>query len=80
MSKFERDTLSYEPLPSVVPIAEMPMRLVSVPVFEVLSRFVKEGPEDGRIRVRWPGGDAGKAHDRSRGQEKIEGFICGTVH
>ena len=80
MSKFERDTISYEPLLSVVPIAEEPTRFVSVPVFDVLSRFVTEGPEDGRIRVRWPGGDAGKEHDRSRGREKIEGFICGTVH
>ena len=80
MSKFERDTHSYEPLLSVVPFAEEPTRFVSVPVFDVLSRFVTEGPEDGRISVRWPGGDAGKERDSSRGREQIEGFICGTVH
>ena len=46
----------------------------------VLSRFVTEGPEDGRIRVRMPGGDAGSEHDRGRGRDKIEGYVCGTVH
>ena len=44
MSKFERDTHSYEPLLSVVPFAEEPTRFVSVPVFDVLSRFVTEAP------------------------------------
>ena len=80
MSKFERDTPAYEPLLAVVSFAEVPVPVHGAPVFDILSRFVTEGPDDGRIRVRWPGSDAGKEHDRGQARDKIEGYICGTVH